>query len=227
MANKSKFLNTTVGRKVLMGVTGLFLCSFLIVHLAGNLALFAHDDGRSFNEYTKFMSTNGLIRLMEIVLVAGFLAHIILAVRLTTKNTSARPVKYAVNRQSEVSSIFSRNMGITGTIILAFLVLHLKTFWFEYKFGEVPMDTWGNKNMQTVVMAAFDQWWYSAIYVVSMILLGAHLNHGFQSAFRSIGLNNKKYAPAIYKTGAAFAIIMTIGFAAFPIIFYFNLFGYN
>ena len=229
MSNNSLIFNTSVGKKILMGLTGLFLCLFLIVHLSGNLLLFSDDGGRSFNEYTLFMTTNLLIRGLEIGLVAGFLLHIILAVNLTNKNFSARPVKYKVDKVNETASIYSRNMGITGSVILIFLILHLKTFWFTYKFGEIPIKTYDDglqfKDMFFVVKAAFDQWWYSLIYVIAMILMGSHLNHGFQSAFRSFGLNNKSYAPMITIIGSAFAIAMTVGFASFPILFFFKLVG--
>ena len=116
-------------------------------------------------------------------------------------------------------------MGFTGSIILAFLILHLQSFWYEYKFGEVLMteDSNGNeiKDMYTIVITAFEQWWYS-IYVIAMILLGSHLNHGFQSAFQSIGLRHKKYTPSLKKIGAGFALLITLGFVSFPIYFYFS-----
>ena len=203
-----------------MALTGLFLCSFLLIHLIGNVALFT--DPVQFNEYTRFMSSNPLIRVMEIVLVVGFLTHIIDAVLLTKANKAAQPVKYAMDKKK--STWYSRNMGLTGSIILAFLILHLQSFWYGYKFGNVAMsiDSSGIaiKDMYTMVVAAFSQSWYSAIYVVAMVLLGMHLNHGFQSAFQSMGLRHKKYTPAIKKAGTAFAVIMTLGFISFPIYFY-------
>ena len=203
-----------------MAITGLFLCSFLLIHLIGNVTLFT--DPVQFNEYTRFMSSNPLIRVMEIVLVVGFLAHIIDAIMLTKANKTAQPVKYAMDKKK--STWYSRNMGLTGTIILAFLILHLQSFWYGYKFGDVAMtlDSSGTdiKDMYTMVVAAFSQSWYSAIYVVAMILLGTHLNHGFQSAFQSMGLRHKKYTPAIKKAGTAFAVIITLGFISFPIYFY-------
>jgi len=203
-----------------MAITGLFLCSFLLIHLIGNVALFT--DPVQFNEYTRFMSSNPLIRIMEIVLVVGFLTHIIDAIMLTKANKAAQPVKYAMDKKK--STWYSRNMGLTGAIILAFLILHLQSFWFGYKFGDVAMtlDSSGAaiKDMYTMVLATFSQSWYSAIYVVAMVLLGTHLNHGFQSAFQSMGLRHKKYTPAIKKAGTAFAVIMTLGFISFPIYFY-------
>ena len=205
-----------------MAITGLFLCSFLLVHLIGNVALYT--DSVKFNEYTRFMSSNPLIRVMEIILVVGFLAHIIDAVLLTKANKAAQPVKYAMDKKN--SSWYSRNMGLTGSIILAFLVLHLQSFWYQYKFGEVvyALDSNGEeiKDMYTIVETAFQQSWYAGIYVIAMVLLGSHLNHGFQSAFQSVGLRHKKYTPTIKKLGTAFAVLITLGFISFPIYFYFS-----
>jgi len=205
-----------------MAITGLFLCSFLLVHLIGNVALYT--DPVKFNEYTRFMSSNPLIRVMEIILVVGFLAHIIDAVLLTKANKAAQPVKYAMDKKN--SSWYSRNMGLTGSIILAFLVLHLQSFWYQYKFGEVVyvLDSNGEsiKDMYTIVITAFQQSWYAGIYVIAMVLLGSHLNHGFQSAFQSVGLRHKKYTPTIKKLGTAFSVLITLGFISFPIYFYFS-----
>jgi len=205
-----------------MAITGLFLCSFLLVHLIGNVALYT--DSVKFNEYTRFMSSNPIIRVMEIILVVGFLAHIIDAVLLTKANKAAQPVKYAMDKKN--SSWYSRNMGLTGSIILAFLVLHLQSFWYQYKFGEVvyALDSNGEeiKDMYTIVETAFQQSWYAGIYVIAMVLLGSHLNHGFQSAFQSVGLRHKKYTPTIKKLGTAFAVLITLGFISFPIYFYFS-----
>lgn len=220
MSNNAGLFSSSLGRKYLMALTGLFLCSFLLIHLIGNVALFT--DPVQFNEYTRFMSSNPLIRIMEIVLVVGFLAHIIDAIMLTRANRTAQPVKYAMDKKK--SSWYSRNMGLTGSIILAFLILHLQSFWYGYKFGEVAMtiDSSGAeiKDMYAMVLSAFSQSWYSAIYVLAMILLGTHLNHGFQSAFQSMGLRHKKYTPTIKKAGTVFAVIMTLGFISFPIYFY-------
>jgi len=220
MSNSAGLFSSSLGRKYLMAITGLFLCSFLLIHLIGNVTLFT--DSIQFNEYTRFMSSNPLIRIMEIVLVIGFLTHIIDAVMLTKANKAAQPVKYAMDKKK--STWYSRNMGLTGSIILVFLIIHLQSFWYGYKFGviEMTVDSSGEeiKDMYTMVLAAFSQWWYSAIYVVGMILLGTHLSHGFQSAFQSMGLRHKKYTPTIQKVGTAFALAMTLGFISFPIYFY-------
>ena len=220
MGTNAGLFSSSLGKKYLMAITGLFLCSFLIIHFLGNIALFTNPV--QFNEYTRFMSSNPIIRVMEIILVLGFLTHIIDAIILTRVNKKAQPVKYAMNKNK--SSWYSRNMGLTGTIILVFLILHLQSFWYEYKFGEVLMtvDSNGNeiKDMFTIVKTAFSEWWYSAIYILAMILLGSHLNHGFQSAFQSVGLRHKKYTPTIKMLGTGFSISITIGFISFPIYFF-------
>jgi len=220
MGTNAGLFSSSLGKKYLMAITGLFLCSFLIIHFLGNIALFTNPV--QFNEYTRFMSSNPIIRVMEIVLVLGFLTHIIDAIILTRANKKAQPVKYAMNKNK--SSWYSRNMGLTGTIILVFLILHLQSFWYEYKFGEVLMTIDSNgdeiKDMFTIVKTAFSEWWYSAIYILAMILLGSHLNHGFQSAFQSVGLRHKKYTPTIKMLGVGFSISITIGFISFPIYFF-------
>jgi succinate dehydrogenase / fumarate reductase, cytochrome b subunit len=229
MANNSLVLNTTVGRKILMALTGLFLAVFLVTHLSGNLLIFNDDQGRAFNEYTLFMTTNIFIRIVEIVLVVGFLAHIFLSIRITRKNNAARPIGYAVNKVNETASIYSRNMGITGSIILIFLILHLRTFWFTYHYGAIPKVVYEDgiplKDMFYVVQMTFADPLYSVLYVLAMILLAGHLMHGVQSALRSLGLNNKSWAPAITRFGNAFAIAISLGFAIMPIIFYFRSLG--
>ena len=220
MGTNAGLFSSSLGKKYLMALTGLFLCSFLVIHFLGNITLYT--DPVQFNEYTRFMSSNPIIRVMEIVLVAGFLTHIIDAIMLTRANKKAQPVKYAMDKKQ--SSWYSRNMGLTGTVILAFLVLHLQSFWYGYKFGSpaYATDSAGLpiKDMYTMVVEAFGEFWYSGLYVVAVTLLGIHLNHGFQSAFQSVGLRHKKYTPTIKMLGTAFSILITLGFVSFPIYFF-------
>jgi len=220
MGTNAGLFSSSLGKKYLMALTGLFLCSFLVIHFLGNITLYT--DPVQFNEYTRFMSSNPIIRVMEIVLVAGFLTHIIDAIMLTRANKKAQPVKYAMDKKQ--SSWYSGNMGITGSVILAFLVLHLQSFWYGYKFGSpaYATDSAGLpiKDMYTMVVEAFGEFWYSGLYVVAVTLLGIHLNHGFQSAFQSVGLRHKKYTPTIKMLGTAFSILITLGFVSFPIYFF-------
>jgi succinate dehydrogenase / fumarate reductase cytochrome b subunit len=219
MISAFKLFYTTVGRKLLMAITGLFLFLFLLEHLYGNLLLYKIDEGKAFNDYTEFMTGNLIIRAIEYILFAGFLIHIIDALYLTYANRKARPVNYAMNHSAQNSSWFSRNMGLTGTVIFVFLVLHLRTFFIPHRFGH-PETT-----MAFDVAAAFQSNVYSALYLVAMVILGAHLNHGVQSSMQTLGINNKNYRGAIKTTGRILSLIIMIGFASFPIVFYFDLFG--
>jgi len=218
-------LTSTIGRKLIAGLTGLFLISFLIVHLAGNLQLLSNDGGEAFNVYAKFMTTNPVIKALSYVLYAGILIHIVWTLALTFYNRSARPVGYAVNAGGTNSSWASRNMAILGTIILVFLVIHLKDFWYVMKFGSIPMVSYEGeqyKDLYTVVSTAFDQTWYVILYVICMVGLGFHLAHGFQSSFQTLGVNHPKYTPAIKFIGIVFSLIVPILYAAIPILMYLN-----
>lgn len=218
-------LTSTLGRKLSMSLTGLFLVSFLIVHLSGNFLLFKGDDGQAFNLYSNFMSTNGLIRVLEIGLLLGFGIHIWTASILTRMNSAARPIGYAVQKTNEKVSWFSRNMGLSGSIVLFFLIVHLINFWFPYHYQEMPMlDIEGKtyKDMFGLVARIFhDEWWYSVLYLLALVLLGFHLQHGFASAFRTLGLEHKKYNPIIQSIGNLISIILPLGFATMPVYFWF------
>ena len=210
-----------------MALSGLFLCLFLVVHLLGNLQLFKDDGGQAFNEYTYLMTHNPLIKIVAYVNYAFILLHVFDGFMLTRSNAKARGSNYAKVDQSKSSTWSSRNMGILGTLILIFLIIHMRTFWFEMKFGTMPTisydgDSMEYKDMYTVVAEAFSQTWYSLLYVVSMFALGFHLVHGFQSGFQTIGLNHHRYTPVIKTIGiGVFAILIPALFAAMPLFFLF------
>ncbi len=217
-------LTSTIGRKLVMSLTGLFLVSFLFVHLSGNLLIFRGDGGQAFNQYSYFMSTAGIIRVLEIVLVLGVVIHVYTSIVLTRRNQSARPQRYAYSDPSANSSWFSRNMGLSGSIVFIFLVAHIQNFWYRYKFSDdVPVRTYDGvemKDMFWIVQTVFEQqWWISILYVIAMVLLAFHLNHGFQSAFQTLGIRHRKYTPIIEKLGLFISILIPAGFAAFPIYF--------
>jgi len=206
-----------------MALTGLFLILFLTVHLAGNLQLLYNDGGKSFNVYAHFMGHNPIIRTVSIVNFAFIFIHIIWSAILTRKNRIARGIQYAVGSGSVSSSWNSRNMGILGFLILFFLVVHIKTFWYVFKFGSVPIVNYGAEDMPNyfaVVNEAYQSLVYVGFYVVCMIILALHLSHGFQSAFQTLGLNHKKYTPAIKKLGLGFSILVPGLFALIPIWMY-------
>ncbi len=213
-------LSSTLGRKLLMALTGLFLVSFLIVHLSGNFQLLMNDEGEAFNAYAKFMTTNPLIKAASYILYSGILLHVIYSIVLAIKNKSARPVKYAKTSPAPKVSWNSRNMGLLGTIILIFLVIHLRNFWYEMHWGEIGVDMNGNRDLYSVVTAAFAQPLYVLLYIVSMVGLAFHLAHGFSSAFQTLGWNHPKYSPLISKLGLAISILIPIGFAIIPIFLF-------
>lgn len=210
-----RFLSSSVGQKFVSGLTGLFLISFLLVHLAGNFQLFKNDQGVAFNAYSEFMSSNPVIRTLEIGLVLGFVFHMFIGIKLYLKNKAARPVAYAVRDANANSSWTSRSMFLSGIIIIVFLIIHLKSFFVETRFL-------GEKDMYKLVVTAFQQPLYSGFYVVAMVLLGLHLNHGFQSSFQTFGLLGKKFSPLLKGLGLAFAIIVPLLYAIIPLYFLFN-----
>ncbi|MCX2742538.1 succinate dehydrogenase cytochrome b subunit [Mangrovivirga sp. M17] len=217
---------STLGRKLLMALTGIFLILFLVVHLAGNLQLLIPDGGKSFNIYAETMGNNTFIQIVSKVNFALILLHIIVAIILTRYNSKARPVSYENFNGNANSTWSSRNMGVLGSVIFIFIAIHLSNFWWVFKYGEVPTTTLENgtavKNYYAVVNEGFSQLWIVGIYVLSMVFLAFHLAHGFQSAFQTLGLNHKKYTPAIKAVGKWFAILVPIGFAIIPIYMYFN-----
>lgn len=218
----SDTLTSTIGRKLVMSLTGLFLIIFLVVHLIGNFQLLAGDNGLAFNAYAKFMTTNPLIKFTSYGLYAFILIHILMSIALSVKNKKARPVGYEKVKGSANSSFSSRNMGILGFIIFVFLVIHMRSFWYEMHWGSIQPDTAGNKDLYSVVNAAFSQWWYVALYVVCMVGLAFHLSHGFSSAFQTLGINHIKYTPFIKKLGIVYAILIPAAFAIIPLIMFFN-----
>ncbi len=133
-----KFLDSSIGRKVLMSLTGLFLCSFLIVHVSGNLQLFYHDQGLAFNQYSVFMTSFTPIKVISYLLYATILLHTISGIRITLQNKKARPQGYMAPKDPRSSTFASKNMMVLGIIVLIFLVTHLANFWYKYKFGDVP-----------------------------------------------------------------------------------------
>jgi succinate dehydrogenase / fumarate reductase cytochrome b subunit len=218
---------STLGRKLLMSLTGLFLISFLIVHLAGNLQLLKHDSGEAFNHYAEFMGHNALIQAIAKANFTFIALHAIVSLVLTMRNRDARGSEGYKAAPKEKSSIWaSRNMGILGTLILIFLVIHLKDFWGVSKFGTLNPQTYGDEtygDLYALVIDWFQKGWYVALYVFCMAALAFHLWHGFQSAFQTLGLRHPKWTPVIRFLGKAFAIIVPAMFAYIPIAIYFHL----
>jgi succinate dehydrogenase / fumarate reductase cytochrome b subunit len=208
----SGFLSSSVGRKVTMSLSGLFLITFLLVHLGVNLTLFIGSE--TFNGASHFMATNPIIQVMQYVLAAGFIYHIVMGIVLELKNRASRPIKYAKNNAAANSGWASRNMIYTGILILLFIVLHLKDFFVKIKFGEVHDD-------YQLVTELFKNPIYVIIYVIAFLLLGIHLSHGFQSAFTSVGARAPKYLKCVKNLGMTFSYVIALGFSIIAIYFYF------
>lgn len=216
----------SIGRKIIMALTGLFLCSFLVIHLVGNLQLLWHDSGMSFNGYARTMTSNPIIKTVSYLLYASIIIHSLYALILTNQNKKARPVGYAYSKPQENSAWNSRNMGILGTITLIFIVIHMKDFWWQYHNGALPMFTLEDgiavKDLYKIVVAAFSELWYVVLYVFCMIALAYHLHHGFKSAFQTLGLSHKKYTPFIRQFGLWFSILIPAAFAIIPLWIYYE-----
>ncbi len=210
--------STAIGKKLLMGATGLFLVTFLVVHCYINAQVFYNDGGAHFNTLAHFMGTNPIIRTIEIGLIVFLLWHIILGLQLWIKNMSRRKVKYAVKPGNKTSSWYSRSMGILGTLILLFLVVHLSAFWIPNRGNQIIEGE--ELDLFQRMADAFSNPLIVAIYVFGCIALAWHLVHGFYSAFQTFGLTTHRYKGLIYNIGVAFAIIIPLVFALMPVWFY-------
>ena len=216
----TKLLSSTLGKKVIMSLTGLFLISFLVIHCTINAMIFLNDGGETFSHWGHFMGTNPIIRTLEIGLVIGFLLHIFQGLRLWKQNSAARPVKYAVVTPPANSKWYSRSMTLLGTLILLFLILHTSHFWIPNRTNqfvegeELPLYQMMLEIFQNPLIVIF--------YVLGCISLLWHLFHGFASAFQSLGLNHQKYNGLISYVGIAFSIVVPLIFALMPIAIYFK-----
>ncbi len=222
-----RFFTSSLGQKYIMSLTGLFLISFLIVHLSGNLQLLSDDGGRSFNIYAAFMSRNTIIRIISIGLYTFILLHAIQGIILTVQNRKAKGSHYKKGRPAG-THWSARNMGLLGILIFAFLCFHMGDFWWKMRFtDDLPLVTYPGHldpvdDIYSRVHIAFQELWIVIIYLVGVLALALHLIHGFQSAFQSLGLNHKRYTPIINGFGWVFTIVISLGFALIPVYHYLN-----
>lgn len=220
-----------VGKKLVMGFTGIFLILFLIVHVGLNACIWAMDGGEMFNKAAHFMGSMVVPRVLEIGLFLGFFLHIIQGYMLTVQNKSKRSVGYAVDYGNAGSKWYSRSMGILGSLILLFLIMHIYHFWTPSRLGgmwnihelaQVNYDGKEYHNLYEEMRIIFENPIIVAVYVLGCISLGYHLAHGFQSSFRTIGVHNKRYVAMLIGIGYAFSIIVCLAFAMMPVSFYFG-----
>lgn len=228
MAEKSGLLGSSIAKKYWMALTGLFLISFLLIHLIGNLQLMDMSQaGREqFNEYAKFMTSFPLIKAVSYLLYFSILFHAFDGLLLAYQNRKARPQRYKYSRQDRNSQWASRNMALLGTIVLAFIIMHMGQFWYTMHWGPIGNDAMGNKDLATVVIATYTDGTmglvFVILYVIAMAAIAFHLWHGFQSAFQSLGLYHAKYNKAISIVGKLFAVIVPVLFAIIPVYIYLN-----
>jgi succinate dehydrogenase cytochrome b subunit len=219
------FFTSSIGKKIMMGIAGLFLATFLLVHLGINLLLIIFDDPQKFNIAAHFMGTNIIIKIFEIVLFGGLLLHIIYGLFVQIQNWIARPKRYKVANYAQ-TSFFSKFMIHTAVIVGVFLVIHLMDFYFKAKFfGEVEEVMYNGKDyhdLGSLVIAKFHILGFVIFYIASILILGFHLLHGFQSAFRTLGLEHKTYTPIIEAIGIIYSLIIVVGFSIIPLLIYFS-----
>lgn len=206
-----------------MSLTGIFLISFLVVHVGINACIWANDGGQMFNLASHFMATTIVIRIVEVGLFAGLLLHIIQGLIVEIQNRSHRRIGYAVTMGNKGSKWYSRSMGLLGTLLLFFLVMHLSHFWVPSRFTELPtIDINGREvaNQYAEIIRVFQNPVVVTLYVLGCISLMYHLLHGFQSAFRTLGVPNGKYISIIKGVGFGFAVIVSLAFAMMPVSVY-------
>ncbi len=232
-----QIFTSSIGKKITMALTGVFLILFLIVHVGLNACIWNatgknSDHGRMFNIAANFMGTMVVVRIIEIGLFVFIFIHAIQGLFLEAYNRSKRNVQYAINYGNRGSTWYSRSMGLLGTLILLFLILHWINFWIPSRFTGVK-DQNGNimefivpgtnihmHNLFALMQITFSQLWVVIVYVLGCISLGFHLMHGFSSAFKTLGVHNKRYVSMLRGFGYTFSIIVSLAFAMMPVSFY-------
>lgn len=228
----SYFFSSAVGRKLVMALTGIFLILFLLVHAGLNACIFADwvdttDNGEMFNRAAHFMGSTIVTRIMEIILFVGFIAHIVQGYVVEAKNRKRRGQDYKIELGNRGSTWMSRSMALLGTLIFMFLILHISKFWWSSRVTHDldPVNYGNGVQMHDLFLRMYDVFQNPIIviiYVLSVLFLGFHLWHGFHSAFRSMGVHNKKYLSLLKALGYGYTVIICVLFALMPISMYFN-----
>lgn len=210
---------SSIGKKYIMGITGLIWSGFVFTHMAGNLLIFVGEE--AYNKYGHAIISNPAIYAAEALLVLSILLHAWTGISLAIENKKARPQGYAVSPNCQKSaSLASRTMAQSGTLILVFLILHIITF----KYGPIYMTNYNGleiRDLHRLIIEVFQSTGYVLWYVVCLILLGFHLSHGLSSLFQSLGFNHPRYTPAIRCIGVVYGVVVSVGFLSQPIYVYF------
>lgn len=215
----SEMFTSSVGKKWVMALTGIFLILFLVVHVSVNALVWANDSGAMFLGAAHFLGNNIVPRILEIGLFLFFILHIIQGLMLEFQNRSKRKKGYAVAMGNKGSKWYSRSMGLLGTLILFFLILHLSHFWVPNRSNQGWL-LGEELNLYEKMKITFQEAWIVVVYILGCISLAWHLVHGFQSAFRTIGVSNKRYLNLLNVAGIGFSIIVPLAFAMMPVSFY-------
>jgi succinate dehydrogenase / fumarate reductase cytochrome b subunit len=212
MGRIRQFYGSMVGKKVVMGVTGLIGVGFVILHSLGNLLIFRGP--AAINSYSHFLKNTGeALWVLRIVLIVAVILHVIAAVQLTRQSRAARPIGY-VKRDPQAATIASRTMRWGGALLLIFIVLHI----LHFTTGTIrPAGVFSEEDVYANMVRSFQIWWVALFYVVSMIALGLHLFHGAWSSVRSIGARRESAEPLHHRVSLVLAIFVWAAFTAIPV----------
>lgn len=222
----TELFTSSVGKKWVMALTGIFLILFLIVHAGVNATIWANDGGLMFNKAAHFMGSTVVIRVLEVGLFVGIFIHIIQGYVLEFSNRAKRKKGYRVSMGNRGSTWYSRSMGLLGTILLLFFILHWYHFWIPSRFtgisGSIVLPGTEKElhDVYRLMQVTFSQAWVVIVYVLACFSLAWHLIHGFQSAFRTMGLSSSRWIPVVKTTGIVYAVIICTAFAMMPVSMY-------
>ena len=227
-----QMFTSSIGKKFVMALTGIFLITFLIVHVGLNSCIWANDDGKMFNVAAHFMGTTILVRIIEVGLFLLIFLHLIQGYLLTYQNQKRRTTGYAVEYGSKGSKWYSRSMGLLGTLLLLFLIMHIYHFWTPSRLGGMmniqplsevtyPGTSIEYHNLYAEMLNVFqNNPLVVLLYIVGCISLAYHLMHGFESAFRTVGVHNNRYLTMLRYFGRGFSIVISLAFAMMPVSMY-------
>jgi succinate dehydrogenase / fumarate reductase cytochrome b subunit len=205
------FWHSTIGKKIVMAVTGLIMVGFLIEHVSGNLLVFRSSD--TFNSYAAFLKgLGGLLWLARAILLAAVSLHVVAAVQLAERARAARPVGYQL-RDPQVSTLAARTLRWSGALILLFVVLHL----MHFTTGTIQPAPFSAEDVYANIVGGFHLWWVSAFYIVAMIALGLHIYHAAWASFRTLGVSRPKPNPLHRSVATVVAVFVWLGFTIIPI----------
>jgi len=227
----AEFFTSSVGKKFVMALSGLFLITFLVVHVTVNACMWAvvfvpDDNGEVFNKAAHWLGQTLVPRILEIGLFVVFIIHIVQGYVLEVQNRQRRGIGYKIKMGSGGSAWYRKSMGLLGTLIFLFLIVHLADFWIPSRFGgldEVSYpDTPGKQYHELYgrMITVFQNLWIVVLYIIGCISLAWHLIHGFQSSFRTLGVSNKRYLAMLNGIGWIFSIIVCLLFAMMPVSVY-------